>query len=98
MKLIKEAIKILEGVPRIECTSCNYCKDCPVNIPIPSLINLYNDHLIHKTTTNLSGSYNWMTGGKGKAKDCTSCGHCEEICPQDLEIIDTIKKVSALFD
>jgi len=98
MKLIKEAIKILEGVPRIECTSCNYCKDCPVNIPIPSLINLYNDHLIHKTTTNFSGAYNWMTGGKGKAKDCTECGHCEEICPQDLEIIDTMKKVSKLFD
>jgi hypothetical protein len=39
-----------------------------------------------------------MTGGKGKAKECTECGHCEEICPQDLEIIDTIKKVSKLFD
>jgi hypothetical protein len=98
MKIIKEAIKILESVPRIECTSCNYCKDCPADIPIPSLINLYNDHLIHKTTTNLAGSYNWMTGGRGKAKGCTECGHCEDICPQDLDIIDTMKRVSKLFD
>jgi len=98
MKVIKESVKALRGVPRIECTSCNYCKDCPVNIPIPSLINLYNDHLIHKTTTNFAGSYGWMTGGKGKAKDCTACAACEKICPQDLEIIDTMKKVSKLFD
>ena len=98
MKAVKEAVKILRGVPHIECTSCNYCKDCPSNINIPALINLYNDHLIHKTLTNLQGGYNWMTGGRGKAKDCTSCAACEEACPQDLEIIDIMKKVSELFD
>ena len=95
---IDKAIEILKGVPRIECTSCNYCKDCPENIPIPQLINLYNDHLIHKTTTNLGGSYNWITGGRGKARECTACGACESICPQNLEIIDTIAKVSKMFD
>jgi len=98
MDAVKKAVEILRGVPHIECTSCNYCKDCPADISIPSLINLYNDHLIHKTLTNLEGSYNWMTGGRGKAKDCTKCGACEEACPQDLEIIDTMKKISVLFD
>ncbi|MCL2819795.1 MAG: aldo/keto reductase [Oscillospiraceae bacterium] len=95
---IQEAVKALRAMPRIECTSCDYCKDCPENIPIPNLIHLYNDHLIHKTTTNFEGSYGWMTGGRGKAKDCTSCAACEKICPQNLEIIDTMKKVSKLFD
>jgi len=98
MDIIDESVKILRSVPRIECTSCNYCKDCPVNIPIPNLIHLYNDHLIHKTTTNFAGSYGWMTGGKGKAKDCTACAACEKICPQNLEIIDTMEKISKLFD
>jgi len=98
MVLIENVIKALRSVPCIECTSCNYCKDCPVDIPIPNLIHLYNDHLIHKTTTNLDGSYGWMTGGRGKARDCTACGACEDICPQNLEIIDTIAKVSKLFD
>ena len=98
MNAIKEAVKILRGVPRIECTSCNYCKECPSNINIPSLINLYNDHLIHKTLTNLQGSYNWLTGGRGKAKDCTACKACEEACPQNLEIADIMSKVSVLFD
>jgi len=98
MDIIDKAVEILRGVPRVECTYCNYCKDCPVNIPIPALINLYNDHLIHKTLTNLHGSYNWLTGGRGKAHECTACGACEAICPQKLEIIDTLKKVSGLFD
>ncbi|MDR2590018.1 MAG: aldo/keto reductase [Oscillospiraceae bacterium] len=97
-KVIDEAVKLLNSLPRIECTECNYCKDCPQKIRIPLLINLYNDFLVHKTSTNLSGSYNWMTSGFGKAKDCTACGVCEDICPQDLEIIDTMKKISKLFD
>ncbi|MDR2571896.1 MAG: aldo/keto reductase [Oscillospiraceae bacterium] len=96
--VIDKAIEILKSVPRIECTGCDYCKDCPENIPIASLINLYNDHLVHKTITNLGGSYNWITGGRGKAKNCTSCAVCENICPQDLEITDTLAKVSKLFD
>jgi len=95
---IKEAVNVLNSVPRIECTACNYCKDCPANINIINLINLYNDHLIHKTTTNLGGSYSWMTSGRGKARDCTACGECEKICPQDLPIIETMAKVSKLFD
>ena len=98
MATVEKAVTVLRGVPRVECTSCNYCKDCPANIRIPALINLYNDHLIHKTVTNLGGSYNWLTGGSGKAKDCTACGACEKICPQNLEIIDTIAKISGLFD
>jgi len=98
MATIDEAIATLRSVPRVECTWCDYCKDCPSNIPISNLINLYNDHMIHKTLANLAGSYGWLTGGRGKAHTCTSCGACEDACPQNLEIIDTIAKVSKLFD
>ena len=98
MATVDKAVDILNAVPRIECTSCNYCKDCPADINIPSLLNLYNDHLIHKTLTNLAGAYTWMTGRRGKASDCTACGACENICPQNLEIVDTLAKISKLFD
>ena len=96
--VIKEAVKVLNGIPRIACTGCDYCKDCPSNIHISELIGLYNDYLVHKTVANLDGSYGWMTEDSGKARDCTACGTCEKACPQKLEIIDTIKKVSKLFD
>ena len=96
--VIDKAVGILRSVPRIDCTGCNYCKDCPSKIRIPQMINLYNDHLVHKTTTNFAHSYKWIIKDRGKAHDCTACGACEDICPQDIEIIDTLKKVSELFD
>jgi len=96
--VIEKAVAVLKGVPRVDCTSCDYCKDCPANIKISSLINLYNDHLVHNTTTNLGGTYNWLTSDSGKACDCTKCERCEDICPQDIEILDILAKVSKLFD
>lgn len=98
MAVIDEAVKVLRESPRVECTSCNYCKDCPADISIAQLIHLYNDFLVHKTATNLGGSYNWMTSGRGKARDCTACGVCETACPQNLPIIETIANVSKMFD
>ena len=96
--VIEDAVKALRSVPCIECTSCNYCKDCPAHIRIPMIIDMYNNYTIHKTTTNLDGHYAWLTGGSWKAGDCTKCGACEDICPQNLEIIDTIAKISKMFD
>ena len=98
MALVEKGIELIRSVPRIACTECNYCKDCPSNISIPLLISLYNDFLVYKAKANLGGTYSWMTSNRGKACDCTSCGVCEAACPQGLEIIDTISKVSELFD
>jgi hypothetical protein len=96
--IINEAVNILTSVPCIECTGCDYCKDCPAKIRIPILIRIYNDYLVHKTTTNLDGTYDWITESSGKAQDCTACGICEAACPQKLEIIDTMTEISKLFD
>lgn len=99
MAVIGKAIEAIRAVPRVGCTECNYCKDCPSKIRIPILIGLYNDYLVYKTTENLGGAYHgWMTDGFGKACDCTACGTCESACPQGLEIIDTMSKLSELFD
>jgi len=96
--VLEKAVEALRAIPHIACTDCNYCKDCPENINIPALIGLYNDFLRHKTETNLIGTYNWLTNGRGKTKDCTACGVCETACPQDLEVIDTMSKLSRMFD
>ena len=96
--IIDKAAGILRSVPRVGCTQCNYCKDCPSNIHIPMLIDIYNDFLIHKTMTNLDRFYYLATAGSGKALDCTACRACERICPQNLEIVDTMTNISKMFD
>jgi len=96
--VIDKAAGILRSVPRVGCTQCNYCKDCPSNIHIPMLIDVYNDFLIHKTTTNLDRFYYLATVGSGKALDCIACGACERICPQSLPIVETMANISKMFD
>lgn len=97
--VLEKAVEIFNAVPRVACTSCRYCvNNCPSNIPIPHIIDIYNDYLIHNITTNLGRSYMIWTRGAGKACDCTGCRACESACPQELEIVDTLAKASALFD
>ena len=97
--ILKQAVEIFNAVPRIDCTSCRYCvNDCPSKIAIPMLIDTYNNYLVYNTTTNLDHGYRMWTRDGGKASDCIACRVCEGICPQHLEIVDTIAKVAALFD
>lgn len=93
------AVEILNSAPRIACTDCRYClKGCPSKIRIPDLIDIYNKFLVHGATANLGGSYMWVTSNSGKARDCTACRACEDVCPQKIEIVDTLTKVSKMFD
>ena len=98
-KVLEKAVEIFDSVPRVACTSCRYCvADCPSKIMIPSLIDLYNSYLTYNTTTNLDGMYRMITRNGGKASDCVACRVCEGICPQKLEIVDTLEKVKSLFE
>ena len=99
LTVLKKAAEIFDAVPRVACTSCRYCvKDCPSNILIPVLIDIYNSYLIYNTTTNLDHGYKIWTRTNGKAGDCVACRVCEGICPQKLDIVETLEKTSALFD
>ena len=99
LAVLDKAVEILEAVPRVACTECRYCvNDCPSNIPIPVVIEAYNNYLIYNTTTNVDGYYKMVTKDGGKAGDCISCRVCEGLCPQNIEIADTLAKASALFD
>ena len=97
--VLEKAVGIINSIPRIDCTACRYCvNDCPSKILIPMLLDIYNSYLIHQTTTNLDHGYKLWTRNAGKAGDCVACRVCEGICPQKLEIADTMTKISALLD
>lgn len=80
------------------CTGCGYCDKCPVGIPIPSFMQVYNEkHVFHKTDDQMkevtNGAYNWgiLVGKKGTHEECIECGLCEEECTQHLPIIERLK-------
>jgi uncharacterized protein len=80
-----------EGV----CTGCGYCDSCPVEIPIPKLMDAFNQKLLHDDDAALVNRLKWHWGISGEeAATCIECGQCEEACTQHLDIIDRLKAVA----
>ncbi|MCK5852221.1 aldo/keto reductase [bacterium] len=84
------------------CTGCGYCESsCPVEIPIPRFMQVYNEKLFcnksEKDMVNLlneNRQYGILTGTKADPKDCVKCGKCEEVCTQHLNIIERLEEMA----
>lgn len=89
---IKDAINSKKNIP---CTGCNYCMPCPFGVDIPGAFKCYNT----------SYNYGFMAGEteyvmaltmkeeQGLVSQCKQCGKCEKVCPQQIPIRDSLKKV-----
>lgn len=99
-EVIKNVQEKLEKVPRIPCTECQYCvKGCPENIEIPSVFSAMNTHLVFNNLMGAKIHYRiFVEGRDGAASKCIECGACEEACPQNIKIIDELKKAVTLLE
>lgn len=95
LDIINKAQDILNKDKAIPCTNCRYCtKGCPMNIPIPDIFKVYN-RKNGSPEFRTKREYVNVTINKGKASDCIQCGQCEDICPQQLPIIELLAKCKA---
>ncbi len=93
---IDEVIQELSKDATIQCTSCNYCINCPVNIKISNIFKVYNEMQSSKNPWNSKLVYKTFIP---KADECIECGDCEKKCPQKLSIIKYLKEAhSELID
>lgn len=89
---VKEVQSIFKKQNLIACTACKYCvSECPSNIPIPEIFACMNKKQQHEGW-NSNWYFEILTREKGKPSDCISCGACERICPQNIEIRKLLKK------
>ena len=92
-----QAAGSFEGI----CTGCHYCDDCPEEIPIPKLMESYNQKLLYgsdkEVTDRLRFHWNIALDEVVELTDrCISCGQCEEACTQHIPITDRLSEIGEL--
>jgi len=78
------------------CTGCGYCLPCPVGVPIPKLMDAYNQSILSSDGNAIRNRLKWHWGlAAEEAAACVQCGKCEERCTQHLAIRERLKTVAA---
>jgi predicted aldo/keto reductase-like oxidoreductase len=93
LKTIGKVADTYRRLLKVDCTGCAYCVPCPSGVDIPSNFTLYNDFYMFKDLEKTQSFYNMMMPPEHRASACEECGECEEKCPQQIEIIKTLKEV-----
>ena len=92
--LLEIAEPLKQAVP---CTACRYCvAGCPKGLNIPFLISVCND-------LNFEIGFNPAMQMDAIPKDkwpdqCIACGKCKKICPQNIDVPATMKKLVELLE
>ncbi len=80
------------------CTTCGYCLPCPVDIPIPQLMEAYNLKILD-SDQDIPDRLKWhWVVDPAVAKTCTECGVCEDRCTQHISIRERLKEVVTITD
>lgn len=92
---------IIRASFKVPCTGCGYCLPCPRHVNIPACFSAYNTYY---AMSKFSGFQQYLTSSgitshrQSSAGQCISCGKCEPKCPQNIEIINSLKQVSSLME
>jgi predicted aldo/keto reductase-like oxidoreductase len=96
--LVEQARQSFRDLAPIPCTDCKYCLPCPTGVNIPRIFRVYNTVIMHNTHDPTRWGYISSLSGEERADQCVACGKCEQVCPQQIIIVDWLKKVHAFFN
>jgi len=91
---VRDAYRALSPIP---CTDCKYCQPCPNGVDIPGVFSNYNSAMMYGDHARYRMSYNRFMDAEKWADNCVECGECESVCPQQIKIIDWLKKAHAFL-
>ena len=86
MAALKKVSDMMLSGKTVPCTACHYCTShCPMELPIPELIALYNEHAFTEGGFIAPMALAAFEENK-KPSACVGCGTCETVCPQQIKI------------
>lgn len=94
LELINKVKHEFLNLIKVDCTKCNYCTPCPLNIDIPEIFKYYNDLYLYKLPEVTKKDFNMFIPAKYKPSVCSECGQCEEKCPQHIKIREHMKNAA----
>jgi len=97
LKLVERVRDAYRALSPIPCTDCKYCQPCPSGVDIPRVFSNYNSAMMYGDLSRYRMSYNQFMNVEERADNCVECGQCESLCPQQIEIIDWLKKAHAFL-
>ena len=84
-----------KGVP---CTACHYCvSHCPVELDIPRLLELYNEHLSRPDFAFIAPMALGAMPPDKHPSACIGCGACASVCPQQIDILEALADFARLM-
>lgn len=89
--------KVLYEKTKIPCTSCGYCMPCPAGVDIPGCFSCYNDKYLmedKKIRIRYLQTLGLISVKPAFASQCTACGKCKPLCPQQISISEQLNSVS----
>jgi predicted aldo/keto reductase-like oxidoreductase len=97
--LIAQARDVYSARTVVDCTACRYCQPCPEGINIPGIFEMVNNAALFDDPAIERMGYQIEQGAghTAAATACTECAQCEDICPQQLEIREELKKAHVLL-
>ncbi len=85
---VRDRFRALAPIP---CTGCEYCQPCESGVNIPRVFELYNQGIMFNAQEDSQWRYPEQVKETQRANNCTECGACEELCPQQINIRDWLK-------
>lgn len=76
------------------CTGCAYCMPCPFGVNIPKNFRIWNNDSKYSNKNATKEAYYEGLHEEERSSHCQSCGKCEQLCPQQINIRDDLKRMS----
>ncbi len=88
---LREVRDIYLSRSAIPCTGCGYCLPCPEGVEIRDIFGIYNNLKMFENSETARSTYRFLARREATADHCVECGNCEELCPQDIAVIEKLK-------